>query len=205
MSTKGTVAVFVSTVFISLFFTETIAPICDFDDSRDRDSWDTGRPDYRTYNCVWESWSSWSGCWGGKQERLRVGHDDANNCRCDMEFQTQSCGLVGKSESLCLFLPRGPQAEETEKITQETQITACPLLHTTARYASPVYVEGKSLYLYIPKNAGYKLPPSPSPESPLINLSFFRSTSLLTKTISFLLKTSYVLGHAFLKLQMHPP
>ena len=99
------VSVFVLVVFFFLFFTKTIAPVCDFegqdefprdhwDDSQNwRDSWDNDRPDYKTYNCVWKSWNSWSGCSGvaGSQSRMRMNHDDVNNCQCDTEYQTRSC------------------------------------------------------------------------------------------------------------------
>ena len=107
--------VFKSAVFFVLCFTETIAPICDPEiliaDGNDphrwdeEPRWDTDR-DYLTFNCVWESWGSWSGCFRGKKTRYRIGEDDLNNCRCDSEFQTQYCEIVGKSPKICVHSGR---------------------------------------------------------------------------------------------------
>jgi len=94
--------VFKSAVFFVLCFTETIAPICDHENAP---RWDTDR-DYMTYNCVWESWGSWSGCFRGKKTRYRIGEDYMNNCRCDSEFQTQYCEIVGKSPKICVHSGR---------------------------------------------------------------------------------------------------
>ena len=107
------VAFFVSTVFFVLRFTRTTAPVCGFDreTGRPRDRWDDSphRDNWDTGNCVWKSWDSWSGCSGGSQTRMRLEEDDWNNCRCDIEFQTRSCSLVGKIAHLRLLLPPGPQ------------------------------------------------------------------------------------------------
>ena len=98
-----------SVAFFVFFVTETIAPICDPDiliADGNEPRWDDGDPrwdsdgDYMTFYCVWKSWSSWSGCFGGKKTRYRIEEDDVNNCRCDQEFQTQSCAIVGKSSKI---------------------------------------------------------------------------------------------------------
>lgn len=108
-------AVLKSALFLVLFFTGTIAPICDPEvqrlqiaegnypdhlDEHPRFAWDTEQGDI-SYHCVWKSWGSWSGCFvGGKKTRYRVMEDDLYNCRCDIEFQKQSCGIFGKSQKL---------------------------------------------------------------------------------------------------------
>ena len=87
-----------SAVIFILCFTETIAPVCDPDvqiaEGSDPDQWNDW--DYMTYYCVWKSWSSWSGCFRGTKSRYRVKEDDEKRCRCDFEFQRQSCQIVGK-------------------------------------------------------------------------------------------------------------
>lgn len=74
-------AVVKSSVFLVLFFTETIAPICDPDvqreegnypgpwDDHPRWEWDNEQGDI-TYHCVWRSWGSWSGCYVGKKKHV---------------------------------------------------------------------------------------------------------------------------------------
>ena len=81
-----------------LFFTETIAPICDPEVQREEGN----------DRCVW---GSWSGCYVGKKTRYRVMVDDLNNCRCDIEFQTQSCGMFGESQKLGVLsiMPKIPE------------------------------------------------------------------------------------------------
>ena len=107
-----------SAVFFVLFFTETIAPICDRDSQiaagNDPDPWNEDRrwdtdQDYMTYYCVWKSWGSWSGCFFGKKTRYRVEEDDVNNCRCDIEFQTHTCRILGKSSKFGVLLSAVPQ------------------------------------------------------------------------------------------------
>lgn len=118
MTTKGMKAVLNSALFFVLFFTETIAPICDPDFQiaagsdpdpwDDSPHWDTDR-DYKINYCVWKSWDSWSGCFGGTKTRYRVKEVEVNNCRCDIEFQTQSCVIFGKSPKISVLVSAGPQ------------------------------------------------------------------------------------------------
>ena len=130
MTTNGMETVLNSAVFFVLFFAETIAPICDPDfeveAGSDPNPWDesprrdTGRL-HKTYNCVWKSWGSWSGCSGivGTKERLRLKEDDANNCRCDIEFQTTSCKIFGKSPKVSVFLPAGRPAVDSCTLSKQ--------------------------------------------------------------------------------------
>ena len=107
--------VFKSAVFFVLFFTETIAPLCpdfeimpssDPDTWNDDPRWDIDR-DFKTHYCVWTSWASWGGCFRGKKSRYRLKGDELSHCRCDIEFQTQSCQIVGKFPKICVFIPVG--------------------------------------------------------------------------------------------------
>ena len=117
-----------SAVLLVLFFTETIAPICEPDVQRAEgnypDHWDEHPrwdPDQRdiSYHCVWRSWGSWSGCFVGKKTRYRVMEDDLYNCRCDIEFQTQSCGVFGKSRKLGVALSAGFQSRVNNELCPE--------------------------------------------------------------------------------------
>ena len=91
MVIKGMAAVFIYTVFFVLFFTETIAPVCEY--YHDSGSYNI--------NCVWENWREWSSCSGKTKTRYRMGEDRVNVCRCEMESQTRSC--VGKFVSSGLW------------------------------------------------------------------------------------------------------
>ena len=110
-------AVLKSALFSVLFYTGTIAPICDpkvqrlqiaegnYPDHLDehpRFAWDTEQGDI-SYHCVWKSWGSWSGCFvGGKKTRYRVMEDDLYNCRCDIEFQNSRVGFLVSVRNLVL-------------------------------------------------------------------------------------------------------
>ena len=131
-------AVVKSSVFLVLFFTETIAPICDPDVQREegnypgpwdedpRWEWDNEQGDI-TYHCVWRSWGSWSGCYVGKKTRYRVMEDDLYNCRCDIEFQTQSCGMFSKSLKLGVLVSAGFQSVVNNESCGSSQLSLLEL------------------------------------------------------------------------------
>ena len=139
-----------SAVFSVLFFTESIAPICDLDSQiaagNDPDPWDEDRrwdtdQDYMTYYCVWKSWSSWSSCSRGKKTRYRVEEDDVNNCRCDIEFQTHTCRILGKSSKFGVLLSAVPQWARVHQVNNESGLEKflskyeCSAAHSCANWS----------------------------------------------------------------------